>query len=465
MARIAVGTCSSCGKELRVKAQAVKALMHLTCKCGATNTVRPSAALLQQSEAVASSPQHEVASLIKRLDSKNPIVAGCDGQAAQQLRDIGDPAVPYLIPVLKGEKKGNRGAVATILGRISDDRCIAALLEVLGDERESEEVRSAAAGAIGESTADPALTVPILADALRDTRFSVRYSAIIALREIGQHARSAVSRLLELSNDPDRRIRSLVSGAIAKIDPTTRSLHHQNLEAARGPDSLDDMIDQLKDRTSDIRIQASNSMCQLPDIGDFYFRAVDPLVQALKDPEAEVRANAAYALANIADGRAVAPLIDCIREPDVAIVDAASTVHEYVALALGNIGDARAIAPLVEALQQDESSSSRGSIVRALGKLRATSALPDLEQVARSDEDAIVRSAAQEVIEDISGSPLTTSGARSQKQTDKSKTRQRKRTSLAYKAGQYYAKHPIVCLMALIIIAVLIMVLLIYGSQ
>ena len=39
LARVTVGTCSACGRDLRVKARAVRPTLHLTCRCGAKNTV------------------------------------------------------------------------------------------------------------------------------------------------------------------------------------------------------------------------------------------------------------------------------------------------------------------------------------------------------------------------------------------------------------------------------------------
>lgn len=37
--RVTVGTCTACGRDLRIKAHAVRPTLHLTCKCGAKNTV------------------------------------------------------------------------------------------------------------------------------------------------------------------------------------------------------------------------------------------------------------------------------------------------------------------------------------------------------------------------------------------------------------------------------------------
>jgi hypothetical protein len=37
--RVTVGRCTACGRDLRIKAHAVRPTLHLTCKCGAKNTV------------------------------------------------------------------------------------------------------------------------------------------------------------------------------------------------------------------------------------------------------------------------------------------------------------------------------------------------------------------------------------------------------------------------------------------
>lgn len=46
--RVAVGTCSACGRELKMKASAVKPKMNLTCKCGAKNLVEAASQPLPQ---------------------------------------------------------------------------------------------------------------------------------------------------------------------------------------------------------------------------------------------------------------------------------------------------------------------------------------------------------------------------------------------------------------------------------
>jgi len=39
MARVTIGKCERCGRELQVKQEAAKAFMHLTCKCGWSGVV------------------------------------------------------------------------------------------------------------------------------------------------------------------------------------------------------------------------------------------------------------------------------------------------------------------------------------------------------------------------------------------------------------------------------------------
>ena len=43
-ARVVVGKCEHCGRDLRVKASAVRPSMNLTCKCGRTNRITDPAA-------------------------------------------------------------------------------------------------------------------------------------------------------------------------------------------------------------------------------------------------------------------------------------------------------------------------------------------------------------------------------------------------------------------------------------
>jgi hypothetical protein len=95
--------------------------------------------------------------------------------------------------------------------------------------------------------------------------------------------------------------------------------------------------------------------------------AVEPLTQALRDRDADVRQAAASVLGEIGDKRAVASLIQALKDKD-------GRVHAAAATALGKIGDTQAIEPLNAALK-DESDSVRSAAAQALdtiaGKAKA----------------------------------------------------------------------------------------------
>lgn len=108
----------------------------------------------------------------------------------------------------------------------------------------------------------------------------------------------------------------------------------------------------------------------LGKIGDT--RAVEPLIQALRDEDWEVRSGAARALGEIGDARAVEPLIQTLfKEKDFnPALDVRDFVREEVALALGKIGDARAIEPLIHLLNHKDS-NVRKAAKEALEKIKA----------------------------------------------------------------------------------------------
>ena len=86
---------------------------------------------------------------------------------------------------------------------------------------------------------------------------------------------------------------------------------------------------------------------------------VEGLIKALQyKKDNSVRRNAAWALERIGDERAVEPLIQALKD-DVAFV------REEAARALGEIGDARAVEPLIQAIS-DENISNKVEATKAI---------------------------------------------------------------------------------------------------
>ncbi|MBL7119836.1 MAG: HEAT repeat domain-containing protein [Dehalococcoidia bacterium] len=101
----------------------------------------------------------------------------------------------------------------------------------------------------------------------------------------------------------------------------------------------------------------------LGTIGDA--RAVEPLIQALKDKGQYVRSSAARALGSIGDTKAVGSLIQALK-------DERPVVRGEAASALGRIGDVGAVEPLTQALE-DENSIVRKAAEEALNRIRQSS--------------------------------------------------------------------------------------------
>jgi HEAT repeat protein len=139
-------------------------------------------------------------------------------------------------------------------------------------------------------------------------------------------------------------------------------------------------------------------------------QAVPALIELLDDNETvwDAAHDAAYALGEIGDTRAVKPLIDRIEEPFVGggAIEALEKIGDprmieplirlfikrpesSIATVLGNIGDKRAVEPLIDALKSDQP-SIRYYVARALGKIGDKRALEALKWSFENDTEPIL---------------------------------------------------------------------------
>jgi HEAT repeat protein len=149
----------------------------------------------------------------------------------------------------------------------------------------------------------------------------------------------------------------------------------------------------------------------LGEIGDA--RAVEPLIAALKDKNSGIRYGAAGALGEIGDARAVEPLI-------AALKDKHPVVRETAAEALGEIGDARAVEPLIAALK-DKGPGVLEKAAEALGEIGDARAVEPLI-AALKDKHPVVREKAAEALEKITGQEFWADQAKWQEWWDKHKS-------------------------------------------
>jgi HEAT repeat protein len=230
-------------------------------------------------------------------------------------------------------------------------------------------------------------SVDALINALRDSDSSVRNEAAEALREL--QAPEAIEPLIQLLKSPPDTARYAFS-LLERIDEP-RVIHafiealksaHPSVRVsaadvllksqAQGTDiAADVLIREMKSSDSGIRRYAVATLSSvgiemncshaplrqraarvLEKIGKT--RAVDALIEALHDPDHEVRLEAVSALGGIVDDRAVGPLIG-------ALTDSDNTVRLFAASSLGFIGKPQAVEPLLLLLKEPDPEMCRAA--------------------------------------------------------------------------------------------------------
>lgn len=295
-------------------------------------------------------------------------------------QDISDPrAVDALIGALKDEDEDVRNYAAYALGDISDQRAIDALVGALKDQ--SEYVRQAAASALGDigsktrwegmTFLNSTKAIDPLIEALKDDCEWVRQSAAVALGQIGD-ARG-MDPLITALKDESSYVRQAAAYALGSIND---------------PRAVDALIEALKDEDEDVRSAAAMALGWFEDDE----RVADPLVEALQDEKSCVRVNVAYALVELGKNEYFDLLIVALKNEDVK-------GRSEAAMALGNIRDPRAVDSLIEALETDPDYYVKCEAAWALGWIGDPRAIDALTYVAYNDEDEGIRGAALQALE------------------------------------------------------------------
>jgi|GEM_PF-3412928 len=146
------------------------------------------------------------------------------------------------------------------------------------------EVRRAAAHALGEMRYAARAANPALIEASRFKDYDVRLEAVKALGKIGPKSEIAVIEALTASlKDPDFDVRREAANALGGFEVYADS-------------TVPNLVDALSDRDFDVRREAAQSLGR---IGPKTAPAVDALVVALDDVDADVRRAATEALGNV----------------------------------------------------------------------------------------------------------------------------------------------------------------------
>jgi HEAT repeat protein len=213
---------------------------------------------------------------------------------------------------------------------------------------------------------------------------AVRARAACGLRDLGDRAADAIQSLVKLLADG-----SPVDGNVCPRrwwrgganDMTSPGEQAAAALAAIGSRSFQPVLNALK---SDAWIARRNAAWTLGALDDD--RAVAALVEALRDREAPVRDQAAWALGAIDDAAAVPALLTSIKDAD-------AKVRKHSAWALGAIDDARAVDALIGALG-DQNADVREQAAWALGAVGDSRALNGLVGALKDSSAGVRRQAA-----------------------------------------------------------------------
>jgi cyclophilin family peptidyl-prolyl cis-trans isomerase/HEAT repeat protein len=305
-----------------------------------------------------------------------------------QLEDERNLNGDELTGMLKHSSPAVRGRAALAIGRIGDKRGTTPLIDALRKD-ENVGVRGMAAFALGEI--EDAGAANALLEAVNSSKESL-VAQVFAVEALGKitsiqaNAEKLGQSTLDAINQSLVKHLPAISGALSADQKLCSSLTIAALMRIRNPASIEPLARQLKSTDADIRAQAANALARLRQPID---GAVPALIEALNDGDADVRANAARALGASKDARAVEPLVGLLDDKN-------DRVQVNAVRALAAIGNRRAVEPLValgEKLLErhddnfgkrrvtDKTATDLLEIITAQGVIKDERALPFLRRV------------------------------------------------------------------------------------
>ncbi len=273
-----------------------------------------------------------VAPLVETLGESSPRVRCAAAHALELLGESATTAGPALVPLLQTDSKEQARCVIKALGSIGSFEALSALrselkvaplqvealnalaqmghraaeatpdvLRILesGPSRRDFAVRTLGAIALPSQTVLDALS-GVLADPNRTTR----ENALQALGKLGPAAAPAIPRIRPFLKAGDAFARHAAAEALGSIGPAAAN-------------AVPDLIALWRDPDEFVRRTTGDAVGQIGPGG------IPALVSALRDPNPEIRASAAWQLGEFEAATAVAPLGAALRDKEVAVREAA----------------------------------------------------------------------------------------------------------------------------------------------
>ena len=259
--------------------------------------------------------------------------------------------VPIVVELAFFERFNPAGLLWPDVNKLKEQRDIAGLAHLL--EHKDPQVQYEAAEALG-NLGDEKAVGPLIIALKRDEFSGVRWKAAEALSKIGNPAVEPLIATLQYPDDDVRWKAAIALGGIGN------------------PDAIEPLILLLSDEDRFVKSRAAHALSMIGK------PAVGRLISELKHGDPDKRWGAALALGKIKDATAVEPLI-------LALADDQAMVRAEAAAALASIGTP-ALGPLLRFLKGSQG-ETRIEVMTALGELKNADAIEPLIQLLEKADD------------------------------------------------------------------------------
>ena len=196
--------------------------------------------------------------------------------AGKELKEIGKPAIPYLVESLKSKNAKERMGAIVVLGEIKDSEVVPPLIQAFKESRHKKEKSTMALvlGKIGDRRASS-----VLLEALDDPSTTIQASSATALGMLKEE--KAIPKLVTLYRKGDENMRNCIQRAIRRI----------------GDESFSEFKEILKTSSPENKLTVINIL----DNMRFEDESTKLLKEALKDENPYIQLYAAVALSRRSD--------------------------------------------------------------------------------------------------------------------------------------------------------------------
>ncbi|WP_257459670.1 HEAT repeat domain-containing protein [Archangium lipolyticum] len=303
-------------------------------------------------------------------------------RALGKMGEVTRTQASVLVEMLKDPDASVRQSAQTVLKNMGAAAREQAPLfgEMLKDPDDS--VRQTAAEILGKMGEAAREQVPLLGEMLKDPHWKVRWIAARALGDMGAAAREQAPRLSTLLEDPDENVRQAAARALENMGESPGA-QVPRLDSLPNLGSLSSLEALVEDQDPEVREgmrmiqEEGREMVGLP-----LSELAAKTAQGLKDPDPAVRMGTLAGLSIMGeDAKAQVPrIVELLRDPD-------GDVRGEAAMALGELGVREQI-PRIGEMLEDAHPSARAGAARALGQLGAREYASRI--IMRLDEDPML---------------------------------------------------------------------------